>query len=591
MEPLEDNKIKTISMHRGGMEEYDGIIVESSVQAVVSAGSPGVASSIHISCSDYRQNGVEDVQDAQQSLYAAWWPEKHRGGEVVLGGMGNNPVVGWSVDSRADAGEPNTVIVTYGDEENIMRMVKVRFDVPVLPSCGLMMTPGFILHVAAVTADGYLHDIAYSVEDADVMNVSSVSLLNGTNDQRPTCVALLHDVVCVSTDTGSVLCFKLSDSKLHGQVYHLNYHDGILGHVASYFGSFLGGSNRPQQRLSGIECMKSIRVLVDGDASTSSELLCCLHSDSTLRIWDIKSKSMAHSVALLPNEQMGVLKPVCLDFSPDVLHKGGIFLIVAFEDCTSSDCQDTTSVICLFEMNVQNRGGVLNAHLENGPQLPSVAGSILSGSLEFVDANSYRLWFVAEKFTSDGEVLHEIECVAFRGDSSGNHQSSSFFVESLEAQLSNLVASTDVEENLLKMYFDEIHTVSDASSDTSSFNLGHYAVAEVFTPWMFSKGVMLETLAMLGFDASRLAGMHDSEIQDCVEDWISSDSDDSMALFLKSSEFLRAYKRQMAFVCPALCVLVIQEGQRGDRAVVAIRGQGKVSMLFQDADSDYLRNH
>ena len=595
MELLEDNQIKNIGMHRGGMEEYDGIIVESTVQAVVSrglsAGSTSDASSIHIPCSDYRQNEDQDMQDGEQSLYDAWWPEKHRGGEVVLGGLGNNPVVGWSVDSRADSGERNTVTVTYGDEVNIMRMVKVRFDVPVLPSCGLMMTPGFILHVAAVTADGYVHDIAYSVDEAAAPNVSSVPLPNKTNDHKPTCVALLQDEVCVSTDTGSVFCFKLSDSKLNGQVHHLSYNDGILGHVASYFGSFWGGSNKHQQKLSGIECMKSIRVLVDGDSNTSSELLCSLHSDSTLRIWDIESKSLVHSVALLPSEQMGVLKPVCLDFSPDVLHKGGIFLIVAFEDYISSDSQDTTSNICLFEMNVQNRGGVLNAHMENGPQLPSVAGSILSASLEFVDANGYRLWFVAEKYTSDGEVLHEIECVAFRGDSSGNHQSSSFFVESLEAQLANLVASTDVEENILKMYFDEIHTIS-STSDMPTFNLGHYAVAEVFSsPGMFSKSVMLATLARLGFDARHLTRMQDAEIQSCVEDWISSEPDDSMTLFSKCSEFLRGYKRQIALSCPALSVLVLQECQRGDCAVVVVRGQGKISMLFQDLDSDYLRNH
>lgn len=97
----------------------------------------------------------------------------------------------------------------------------------------------------------------------------------------------------------------------------------------------------------------------------------------------------------------------------DLLNENGCFLIVPFTRADVDGGEETD--VCLFEMTLEDRNGVYQVHLDNGPRLSGVDGKVTSASLEYIGSN-YKLWLVNQI-----EDAHpQVKCISFKGNATGS---------------------------------------------------------------------------------------------------------------------------------------------------------------------------
>jgi len=96
----------------------------------------------------------------------------------------------------------------------------------------------------------------------------------------------------------------------------------------------------------------------------------------------------------------------------DPLNENGCFLIVPFT-ADAGGAEETD--VCLFEMTLEDRNGVYQVHLDNGPRLSGLEGKVTSASLEYMGSN-YKLWLLNQ--TEDGHP--KVKCISFKGNATGN---------------------------------------------------------------------------------------------------------------------------------------------------------------------------
>ena len=456
--------------------------------------------------------------------------------------------------------------------------------------------------LGVVTSDGYVHAVKLGVKVCAGLNagddhqISSVAFMDEKTRSKiasssSPCtirgVAVVGMTVCVAKDLG-VTCWPTSESGTisNSEYFMLGAQAGILGNMASYLGFFGGQLSSGASSSSPLACMSS--VTVDG-----RELLFTMHEDSMLTIWDVKSRSALYSVGLLPEAQREAFKPSCLDWSQDFVNAGGVFLISSFEDKETS----ATSIVALFEVTVDDRGtGALNVHVENGPQLPDVRGRVTSASIEFMTASEYRLWLVMD------DAQNPVECISFKGDTRGNHTGTSYKVETMDMRLCDLLPSSDVEHEILKMFFVELDAVMH-SSDGCGFSkpMWDYALNTACLPWNASRQAILHAGSAVGVHGGAaashvvLTGHEDLDEESTasmirnIQEWIDSSSSPVEA-FERSMAFLREFIAAICRASPPRSVRVIQASALGaDRLVVLARGNGRISAMADGSAEESLR--
>lgn len=108
----------------------------------------------------------------------------------------------------------------------------------------------------------------------------------------------------------------------------------------------------------------------------------------------------------------------------DSLNENGCFLIVPFTGTGVNGGEETD--VCLFEMTLEDRNGVYQVHLDNGPRLSGVEGTVTSASLEYMGSN-YKLWFLNQI-----EGRHpKVKCISFKGSATGSQHDHGGEVESI----------------------------------------------------------------------------------------------------------------------------------------------------------------
>ena len=491
----------------------------------------------------------------------------------------------WSVD-----GHCVNVVTMMGLNEGTHRRRAIAFDgdgVTIVGADASVVEGGQSVLLGIVTSDGYLHAATLPVEVGSDMHasyesqVSSVDFVEerargrtpGVGAFSPIPirgVAVVGRTVCIAKDLG-VLCYPMNASGTisNDECFVMGAQTGILGNVASYLG-FLGGSLAAAPS-SPLACMSSVKV-------GSRNLLFSLHEDSTLNVWDVASRTLLYSVGSLPEAQREAFTPSCLDWSRDLVNAGGVFLIASFEDLESSK----TTIVALFEVTVDDRGpGALNVHVENGPQLPDVQGRVTSASLEFIEASGYRLWLVME------DASNSVECISFKGDTRGNHTSASYQVKTMDMRLGGILPASDVEHEILKMFFVELERVMSASKfEYRSRSMWGYAVHTARLPWNSSRRAL--------WDAGRACGAldgtegttegHRTEVAmelmaQGIQDWIDGSSS-VVEAFERSMAFLKAYVGGFVRASDPRSIQVIQTNPSSpDRLIVLVRGNGLISAM------------
>lgn len=566
------------------MDLHDGLIVESS--AAFRRGEDDCMS-VYVPLASYGGANIDENEASADQMQYSWLGPASDGHQVQGGGIvvddedspSSSQMTGsWSFVHDWGDGNPRTMllIILCNSGQTFYETfgVKVSFDIPIFSCCCVAKTAPGKLQIGVITIDGYLHVVVVPYTRGDGYSpghaiVSSVSVVDTVSHDfgKPVNMVMVRDVVCLGGDSGSVACYCVKDDKIGHGVSYLGLKSGILGNMASY----LGFSNRQQQSFSKISCINSVSMSWN-DCGMKS-ILFCLHEDATLCIWDVDNKVLLHSVVLLPHEDVNSMVPSCLDYSQDFLHDSGIFLIASFENLELK-----RSTVSLFEVTVDNRNDILSVHIENGPQLPEVDGRIKSASLEFMDANRYNLWFVTQNLLTR---QYRTERVSFQGDSRGNHTTSYFLVKTLEMRLQDLLASSEEDEEMLKVYFSEIHSALQLGGGD---HLGNYIVETIFLPWNYSQIAMTGTFAIL--DIKRDYFQEEIDENDVYRSFRNSvliwmeDAGSPLESFAKITLFLKTYIREMGQVCCPISIKVIQNGgSRGKRLVTMMRGDGRISIL------------
>ncbi len=549
--------------------QYDGVIVESTANVRLDDGD---CFSIHVPLSSYSE------QEGSGGTMEPWLvPTKENIGGAILvedEGPSSSSLVGsWSLLQRSydnDNGDAVLSSVMLREEDKGFRSmaIKATFETTVFSCSCLARSSRGTLQMGVVTVDGYLHLIVipYGEHSSGHAVVSSISVMDTVDGEfgKPTSLAMLQDSVCLGGASGGIACFSINGDTFNNSVSYLGLKSGILGNVASY----LGFSQRQHQNASSIECMSVVNM--SWNSSTSKSILFCLHNDAGLCIWDVEQRVLLHSVTLLHEDHY---IPSCLDYSQDFLTDGGIFLIASFEDA-----EKKCSLVSLFEITVDNRNDILSVHVENGPQLPEVDGRVTSASLEFVDANSFYMWFITRNHLTQ---KCKSECVLFQGDSRGNHKSSQYAVVSLESRLESLVASSEQGFEVLKIYFSEIQMALQECEE--QHHLGNYIVDTVFLPWSFSHVAMKKTFSTLEIPNECIVDLSEGESSRClqysVEMWMKTAAS-PLESFAKCAMFLETYIAELGDACAPVYVKVLQDQPlESNKTVVLMRNDGKISIL------------
>jgi hypothetical protein len=506
----------------------------------------------------------------------------------------------WSVD-----GNCLNVVTMPGLDEGTHRRRAIEFDgdgVMIVGADASVVDGGRRVLLGIVTSDGYVHATTLPVEVGDDLHASNESQMSSVDfvedrarGRTPATetysansirgVAVVGTTICIGKDIG-VLCFSMTESATisNNECFVLGAQTGILGNVASYLGFFggslLAGPSAP------LACMSSVTV-------GARHLLFALHEDSTLNVWDVASRALLYSVGSLPEAQREAFTPSCLGWSRDLVNAAGVFLIASFEDTETS----TTTIVALFEVTVDDRGpGAVNVHVENGPQLPDVRGRVTSASLEFVAASGYRLWLVME------DASNSVECISFKGDSRGNHTSASYKVETMDARLHDLLPASDVEQEILKMYFVELERImSESGCESCTGSMRGYAVHTARLPWNSSRRAFLDSGRAVGL-LDNTEGASDrcltegyiteaslARMVQRIQDWIDG-SASSVEAFERSMAFLKVYIGGFVKTSKPRSIQVIQRNLSSpDRLIVLVRGNGVISALADASAEESLR--
>ncbi|KAI8102813.1 hypothetical protein M9434_005606 [Picochlorum sp. BPE23] len=532
----------------------EGLVVESTVSQNI------FIDTIYVSKSSYSRVSsdevVETALEGEGEGTASWLSHRGMGGGVAVNAVGDDSFpVSWTCDGSA-----NEVVVHV--QRNCTR--RIQFDVAVFSQCGCLVDGRGDVLVAVLTVDKYLHLITLG------SSVDVSSQYFEANDVPVTDLVLMDNVVCIGKQSGSITCVDIQRGKFTGHVWHLGQPSGLLGNfMGSYLGSFFGGGSAgSSNNTNGIACMDVVSVQTDDGEYTL--LLCCLYCDASLRVWDVQSKHMLHEVALLPPHEAVQVIPSCLTHSEDILHHGGYFLIASFEVIGG---EESKSHLCLFEMTIQDRKhGVLNIHVDTGPRLTGVKGRVSSASLEYV-GSGYHVWFV-----SQGESGSMMQRISFEGEADGRHTGVKYAIRSTEERLRDLGGSSDLDREMLKMYFDAVGSL------LKQGHLINYVLDDVFLPFNVSAAAMKATLQVLGVEYD---GQHD--IRSCLTSWILDG--DSMDPFSRCLRFLDVYLVEYHRQCCPLAIRVIQRHDVEQKAVIVVRRDGKISYLFDADPFESIRHH
>eukprot|EP00890_Picochlorum_soloecismus_P000327 jgi/Picsp_1/1295/NSC_04776-R1_nuclear pore complex protein nup160 len=332
-----------------------------------------------------------------------------------------------------------------------MEKLDVVFPSPVLPLC-VCKQKSDSFQFACVTSDWALNvfKLPYNALRTDANVYGNVIESHGATlrvalgeyfarlGNATSLVYTITSHVCIGTENGSIISIELRDVEEEfecGSIFELKSSTGLLGSLSSYFGFAKEASTG--------SCVDFLlEVVVKGSESRS--VVCSLHGDASLRVWDLHSRSVVHNVGLLPPEKASMMKAQSLTSSVDLLNENGCFLIVPFT--TDAGGEEETDV-CLFEMTLEDRNGVYQVHLDNGPRLSGVEGKVTSASLEYMGSN-YKLWHLNQ--TEDGPP--KVKCISFKGNAMGNqHEHGDWLVETVEERLAQIVPITSIEKCLIKI--------------------------------------------------------------------------------------------------------------------------------------------
>jgi len=206
-----------------------------------------------------------------------------------------------------------------------MEKLDVVFPAPVLPLCVCKQnerSPGSF-QFACVTSDWALNvfKLPYNALGTDSNSCGNVIESHGAT----LCVALrdyfarlgdatsivyaIGGYVCVGTEKGIIISIELHNTKEGlecGSIFELKSSTGLLGSLSSYFGF-------AKEAPAGSCVDFLLEVAVNGSESRS--VVCSLHGDASLRVWDVQSRSVIHNVGLLPPEKATITKAQCLTSS------------------------------------------------------------------------------------------------------------------------------------------------------------------------------------------------------------------------------------------------------------------------------------
>jgi hypothetical protein len=528
-----------------------------------------------------------------QSPVSGSTPRVVSGARMKTGGVlqrGSDLAGSWSCDEKS-------VTLSFLADSSEYYRKNILFD-EILVGCDANIVDedaGEVL-VGAITADGHIHAITVFIKgSAGIGNdfegrMSSETFLDISGHKGLSCsisgLCVVGRAVCIGRGN-SIVCFSVG----HGGCLNrdtcvtLGEHHGILGNVASYLGLSSGVAFAP------VMCMTSVTVTWQQDSGgvVKKDFLFSIQEDSMLCVWDVESGSLVHSVSLLAGAQAQTFAPSCLDFSPDFLNPGGIFLIASFQEKGTENEEETgpdgagevsggvTSIVSLFEVMVEDRNGVLNVHIENGPHLPDVRGNIVSSSIEFMGSSKYRLWLVMES--------NAIECIAFKGDTRGNHTSSHYVVETLEMRLNGLLPSSEVEREILKMLYVDLERIM--LGQKRNHTMRRYMLDTVCQLPTSSKAGLVEAarqvrVPMVSEDLMSL------EILETVQEWI-NDSESDIEVFEKAYGFLGAFLASICVRCSPRAVQVIQMHPSDTKRLIVVgRGDGNFSFVVEASEEEAL---
>lgn len=233
---------------------------------------------------------------------------------------GGRMPVAWEIDGRVDGRRimlqiPVDIAMSDGVQGTVLERFDMIFPGELYPMC-VCRQGMHSFETIALSKEGslYVVDLMYEslqkeheLRRRDFLSVNaSIKVIQlessfAKHGGPSSLTCLRSHVVCIGTDNGAVICCNLLDSSPRENTFELVATSGILGSFSSYLGGFFGSNGT----VSGI----SHAFGVEGDEGKS--ILCCMHDDCTLRIWDTKSRCIIHSVALVPPDDAQLHKPVC----------------------------------------------------------------------------------------------------------------------------------------------------------------------------------------------------------------------------------------------------------------------------------------
>jgi hypothetical protein len=337
----------SISMDEDGYSvenDFDGVMVETNLSPV--GWNDGVsAREAHFDSS--RVNASRDIDDnfIREKLVG-----RHAGiGEFVDGGnvQGCPVPVAWRIDYGVDPCRVEFRVPCLDSEKSYLReesdvwgleTLGVSFPCPVLPLCVCKQTTASF-QFACITSEWALNvfKLPYSAfgRDSNVVGNNNVIESYGSTMNvelgeyfarlgKPTAlVCTITNHVCIGTENGSILSIVLRSTNEGlecGNIFELKSSTGILGSLSSYFGFV-------KEAPAGSCVDFLLEVVVKG--SDSRSVVCSLHGDASLRIWDVHSRTVVHNVGLLPPEKARVMKAQCLTSSGTTI-VGHMFICAIF---------------------------------------------------------------------------------------------------------------------------------------------------------------------------------------------------------------------------------------------------------------------
>ena len=340
----DDYDLCSISMDEDGYsveDDFDGVMVETNLSPVDWI--DGV--SAREEYFDASQVDTSRETDDDLGCLGEKMVECHAGvGEFVDGAkvQGCPVPVAWRIDYGVD---PCRVVFrvpcldgekSYFSETSDawgLETLGVLFPCPVLPVCVCKQkTDSF--QFACITSDGVLNafKLPYNALGRD-FNIGSNNIieLHGRTmtvalgeyfarlGKATSLVYTITEHVCIGTENGSIISIELQDTNEGLEcrnIFELKSSTGILGSLSSYFGF-------AKEAPAGSCVDFLLEVVVRG--SDSRSVVCSLHANASLRVWDVHSRTVVHHVGLLPPEKASMMKAQCLTSSGKTL-AGHLFI-------------------------------------------------------------------------------------------------------------------------------------------------------------------------------------------------------------------------------------------------------------------------